>query len=265
MLLSPASVATPYCCSIPAAGLAPCIGGDMTLLILSDIHGNWPALKAILAAEPRYSAVAFCGDVVDYGPQPVECLRWITQAVEYSVRGSEDNALVSGARCASMAALRGYSTATQHWHRTLLSEANCNSLRWLPKFYSFEWEERQFLMAHATPFRTVNGKPPNGRPKYLDMDQWDRQIESVNSDFVLVGYTHVQSIRTFGKVTAVNPGSVGLALDHPGKACYAVYRDGHIELKQVPYEVGRTVALLRSAPISKRVVEGLIHVLGYED
>jgi predicted phosphodiesterase len=38
----------------------------MTLLIISDVHGNWPALDAVLAAEPEHDAVAFCGDVVDY-------------------------------------------------------------------------------------------------------------------------------------------------------------------------------------------------------
>jgi predicted phosphodiesterase len=42
------------------------------LLVLSDIHGNWPALEAILRAEPEPQAIAFCGDVVDYGPYPVE-------------------------------------------------------------------------------------------------------------------------------------------------------------------------------------------------
>ena len=42
----------------------------MKLLILSDIHGNWPALEAVIQAESSWDAVAFCGDVVDYGPHP---------------------------------------------------------------------------------------------------------------------------------------------------------------------------------------------------
>ncbi len=49
------------------------------MLILADIHGNWPALEAVLAAEPEHDTVVFCGDVVDYGPQPVECLRWLAE------------------------------------------------------------------------------------------------------------------------------------------------------------------------------------------
>jgi len=65
----------------------------MRLLILSDIHGNWPALEAVLAAEPEHDVVAFCGDAVDYGPQPVECLRWLEDNADHIVRGNHDNAL----------------------------------------------------------------------------------------------------------------------------------------------------------------------------
>ncbi|MBN1851207.1 MAG: metallophosphoesterase [Pirellulales bacterium] len=63
----------------------------MKLLIVSDIHGNWPALEAVLGAEPSPDAIAFCGDVVDYGPQPVECLRWLMTSADHIVRGNHDN------------------------------------------------------------------------------------------------------------------------------------------------------------------------------
>jgi len=39
----------------------------MSLLILSDIHGNWPALEAVLQTEPTPDAIVFCGDAV--GPK----------------------------------------------------------------------------------------------------------------------------------------------------------------------------------------------------
>jgi putative phosphoesterase len=236
----------------------------MTLLILSDIHGNWPALQAVLAAEPEHCAVAFCGDVVDYGPQPAECLRWVTQHVEYAVRGNHDNALGFGAGCHCMESFREYSVATRQWHRTVLSEANCEFLRQMPRLYSFEWEGQQFLMAHATIFRIANATPYNDLFEYLDMDRWGERIDGLKSDFVLVGHTHVQGVRKFGKVTVVNPGSVGFARDHRGKACYAVYGGGQVVLRQVPYEIGRTAAMLRAAPLSNHVSEGLIGALGYD-
>ncbi len=228
----------------------------MKLLILSDIHGNWPALEAVLAAEPDRNGVVFCGDVVDYGPQPDECLRWLMVNANHIVRGNHDNALGYSVDCQCMGSFREYSLATRDWHRTLLNEAECEFLRRMPTLDWFEWQGRHFRMAHATPQGDLF--------EYLNMDQWGERAADLKEDFVLLGHTHVQGMRVFDEVTVVNPGSVGLARDHRGKACYAVYEDGQMELKQIPYVVGRTAALLWAAPLPKSVIEGLIGVLGYE-
>lgn len=226
----------------------------MRLLVLSDIHGNWPALEAVLAAEPEHDAVVFCGDVVDYGPQPVECLHWLMADAGHLVRGNHDNALGYSVDCMCMGSFREYSLATRNWHRTLLNEAEHEFLRQMPVLGRFECDGRQFRMAHATPQGDLF--------EYLNMDQWATRVADVQEDFVVLGHTHVQGMRTFDKITVVNPGSVGFARDQPGKACYAVYRDGQMELRQVPYAVGRTATLLRAAPLPARVIEGLVGVLG---
>ena len=44
----------------------------MKTLILSDIHANYPALKAVLEQDGSYDKLIFLGDVVDYGPHPKE-------------------------------------------------------------------------------------------------------------------------------------------------------------------------------------------------
>jgi predicted phosphodiesterase len=81
----------------------------MKLLVLSDIHGYWPALQAVLQAEGSWDTVAFCGDVVDYGPHPVECLHWIAEHAEFRVRGNHDNALAFGVDCHCMGSFRAAS------------------------------------------------------------------------------------------------------------------------------------------------------------
>jgi predicted phosphodiesterase len=172
------------------------------------------------------------------------------------VRGNHDNALRLGVDCRCLGTFREYSQATRDWHRTLLREADYEFLRQMPTLHCFEWEGRRFRMAHATPQGDLF--------EYLDMAAWGERVAGLDCDFILLGHTHVQGMRTFGNVTVVNPGSIGLARDHRGKACYAVHEDGQMELKQIPYAVGRTAALLRAAPLSNRVIEGLIGVLGYE-
>ncbi len=224
----------------------------MKLLILSDIHGNWPALEAVLRAEPGFDAVAFCGDVVDYGPCPVECVRWVAEHADHAVRGNHDNALGFDLDCRCMGSFREYSLATRAWHRTLLSDSDREFLRGMPTLDWFEWEGKHFRMAHATPQGDLF--------EYLPMDQWEERVRGLAGDFVLLGHTHIQGMRTFGKVTVVNPGSVGLARDGGGEACYAVYEQGRMGLRRIPYAVDRTLAALRRAPLPERVIDGLARV-----
>jgi putative phosphoesterase len=225
----------------------------MKLLVLSDLHGNWAALEAVLAAEPQYDAVAFCGDVVDYGPQPVECLRWLSENADHAIRGNHDNAVGFDMDCQCMGTFREYSVATRAWHRTLLDQTDCNFLRQLPTLKQFEWEGKRFRMAHATPQGDLF--------EYLSVDQWGDRLVGLDEDFIVLGHTHVQGMQTFGTLTVVNPGSVGLARDHQGKACYAVFQDGQVQLKQILYDVERTITAMREAPLPDQVIEGLVVVL----
>ena len=218
------------------------------LLILSDIHGNWPALEAVLRAEGSWDAVAFCGDAVDYGPHPVECVRWLAEHTDYGVRGNHDNALALGVDCHCLESFRDLSQATAAWHANLLDEFDRLFLAQLPTIECFQPAGLNFRLSHAT--------PQGGLFEYLPMDRWKERVEGLVTDYVLIGHTHVQGMMTFGAVTVINPGSVGLAQDVPGEACYAVCDSGRMRLESVPYDVIRTVTDLRRAPIPRRVIEG---------
>ena len=93
----------------------------MKLLILSDIHGDWECFLAAFRAERSWDAVAFCGDVVDYGPYPVQCLHWVAKHAEFRVRGNHDNALAFDVDCHCMGSFRKASLATRIWHNALFS------------------------------------------------------------------------------------------------------------------------------------------------
>ena len=167
--------------------------GDTTmkLLILSDIHGNWPALEAVLRAEPGYDAIACCGDIVGYGPHPIKCLHWVTEHAHYRVRGNHDNALGFDVDCRCMGCFRDYSIATRAWHRSLLSEAEREFLRKLPTIVWFKWAGRHFRIAHAT--------PQGDMFECLTMDQWSERVKDLDCDFVFLGHTHVQGMHAFGE------------------------------------------------------------------
>lgn len=62
----------------------------MKLLVLSDIHGNWPALQAV---QEEADAIVCLGDIVAYGPFPRECVAWVRERAAHVVRGNHDTAL----------------------------------------------------------------------------------------------------------------------------------------------------------------------------
>jgi putative phosphoesterase len=225
----------------------------MKILVLSDVHANWPALEAVARAEPDWDEVVFCGDAVDYGPHPVECVRWLRATATHAVRGNHDNALAFDQDCRCMGAYRPYSVATRAWHRTLLGTDEVAYLRELFTIDMFERGGLHFRVAHATPFGDLF--------EYLIPDKWADEVAGLAADFVLLGHTHVQGTRTFGRVTVVNPGSVGLARARGGEACYAVIEDRQVDLRRIPYDVDRTVAGLRAAPLPADVIDGLVSVV----
>jgi len=60
----------------------------MKILILSDIHANWYALEAILVKE-SYDALIFLGDVIDFGPNPQNCFKFLMKSSK--VGGVKEN------------------------------------------------------------------------------------------------------------------------------------------------------------------------------
>jgi predicted phosphodiesterase len=64
----------------------------MRALVISDIHANFPALEAALAAAPQYDALWNLGDIVGYGPNPNEVVDLAKMLGGIVVRGNHDRA-----------------------------------------------------------------------------------------------------------------------------------------------------------------------------
>lgn len=224
----------------------------MKVLIVSDIHANMPALNAVLDNEGDYDTLIFLGDVVDYGPNPKECIKFIKENADYYVRGNHDNALGYNVDCNCMGTFREYSIATREWHKTLLDENDMHFLKSMHTIDKFTIDDTSFYLAHAS--------PQGNMFKYLNKDEITGELGGIVSDYILVGHTHVQYKKRIDYEMVVNPGSVGLARDG-GQACYAVYENEVINLKRIDYDVERTIADLMKSPLPPSVKDGLKKVL----
>jgi diadenosine tetraphosphatase ApaH/serine/threonine PP2A family protein phosphatase len=68
-------------------------------------------------------------------------------------------------------------------------------------------------------------------------------------------------IKSIDGVIIINPGSVGQSKDIPAVASYAVWNDGEVEIKKVPYDINKTMMKIFSSPLDSDVKGSLIAVL----
>jgi putative phosphoesterase len=210
-------------------------------LVLTDIHGNWPALETV-AAVP-HDAVLCLGDVVGYGPQPAQCLRWLRANGAVMVQGNHDRSLADGVPPRCRPAFEWLAAATQHIGREQLGDEEKAFLRALPRRREVVLEGKRLLLVHATP------ADPLYRYVGPDRDAWRAALAGIEADLVLVGHTHLPFQFQFGDVRVVNPGSLGQPKDGDPRAAYALVEDGVATLERASYPVERTIEALAGAEL----------------
>jgi putative phosphoesterase len=218
----------------------------MKVLVIADVHSNWPALRAVTET---FDACLFLGDLVDYGIDPVPCIDWIKQHTTAAIRGNHDHAVAHRVIPRSGPGLRRLAAATRplHWER--VGAHRLKYLSRLPLTRRLEIDGRSFFLVHATPRDPLD--------EYLadDPDGWRARLTGIDADFVCVGHTHVPFQIDLDGQRVVNPGSVGQPRDGDPRASYAVIEDGVVQFKRVPYDIDETLRALGQSGLEDWVVE----------
>jgi putative phosphoesterase len=224
-------------------------------LIISDIHGNLAALRAIEARE-RFDQVMCLGDIVGYGPEPAACLRWLRERnVVVVVQGNHDRALGEGvpARCAPQ--FQWLAEATYSIGETQLAADEKAYLAALPTRALIDRGERRLLLVHASASDPLYGY------RASTVEAWTDDLIGVNADVVLVGHTHLQFQLQVGATKLVNPGSAGQPKDGDPRAAYAVLENGAIRFGRAAYAVEQTISALARSGVSPAAAGALAELL----
>jgi putative phosphoesterase len=224
----------------------------MRILVVSDIHGNWPALAAI--DEPH--DVCLClGDLVDYGPDSARCVRWAMEHAHYAIRGNHDHGVAQGIEVVGESGYRYLTRVSRPWVWEALGAEERRYLLQLPVTRRLTLEGKRFLMVHATP------RDPLDEYLMKDPETWARRVQKSEADVVLVGHSHMQFNLNVDGIVVVNPGSVGQPRDGDPRAAYAVIDGGKIDLKRVSYPIDETIARVEASPLPERAKQLLISSL----
>lgn len=202
----------------------------MQVAALYDVHGNLPALEAVLA-EVDADLILVGGDVVA-GPWPTETLerlRGLGPRVRF-IRGNADREVAE----------RTEGRAPPHlmeFVRDRLSDEQLALLGSLPLTESVQVDGLgSVLFCHAT--------PRNDEEIFTRIspdERWQQVLEGVREDVVVCGHTHVQFSRQVGDTLLVNAGSVGMPYEHEPGAYWALLGPD-IEFRRTQYEPGDIAA-----------------------
>ncbi len=224
----------------------------MKIAILSDIHANLDALHAIAETCDEMWVL---GDLVNYGPEPAEVVEFIRRHATLAVRGNHDHAIGAGEDPRCSAAFREMARVMQAYTEVVLPAEQKAYLRGLPLTAVREAGGERFFLCHAAPSDPRYTYAPSAR------QYWAREAAGVDARTLLVGHTHLPFILELDGCRVVNPGSVGQPKHGAAEACYALWEDGAIALKSVPYPVERTIRKLLDLPIDLQVARQLAAVL----
>jgi putative phosphoesterase len=226
----------------------------MKVLVISDIHGNLAALNAIREEADK----VFClGDIVNYGPHPRACLERVRNLTDGIVRGNHDNAISRDVDCGCSVKYKELSDAGKIYTKGILNKDEKDYLANLPVTLHTEINGTRFLFSH--------GSPGGDMFKYLRPDVSQKELEDelkgISAGIVFIGHTHLPMMRKIRDIIIVNPGSVGQPRDGIPMASYAVWEDGCISIKRVPYDIEATVKGLQETNIHPQHVETLTKIL----
>jgi putative phosphoesterase len=212
----------------------------MKILLIADVHANWPALSVI---DETFDACLFVGDSVDYATEAGPCIDWLQQHMTVGVRGNHDHAVAQRITPPNGSGLRRLACATRPIHWETLERRQRKFLARLPVTSRVVLDGKVYYLVHATP-RDPLDEYLNG-----DASTWASRLDAVDADFVCVGHTHTPYQLDLGRLQVINPGSVGQPRDGDSRAAYAVIDNGRVEFRRATYDIDKTLKHMREAGV----------------
>lgn len=242
---------------------------DVTrLAIISDVHGNRPALEAVLAEVDQrgpFDALVGGGDYAFGGAFPDESLALVVARGMACVRGNTDEWLIEAATDGRVPA-RGYEPEQAHsellravdaWGAARVSAAHQQMLTDLP----ISWETtgpsgQKLVFTHATPWSTHPVVLPDA-PEEMAR----RMLDEAGAEALLYGHIHLAYTRDVGGRTLACVGSVGMPFDGDWRPCFAIAEDDgsgwRVEHVRVEYD--------REAYLAALLASGIPNAAGFVD
>lgn len=239
----------------------------MYIAVLSDIHGNYDALRVIFPLLTDAEKVVVLGDTVGYGAEPDTCVQWVLEKADFCMMGNHD------AACVDILPLTWFNpTAAEaaEWTREHLAPASSRYLQGLPQ----ETENRHGAL-------WVHGSPAEPLVEYITHASIALGVfERFDFHLCFFGHTHVAEVYEYenGIVRTlpfpeggmiefhperrylINPGSIGQPRDGNPHASFIEYDTdtAQVHFKRVAYDCRKAGEKIISAGLPEMLALRLL-------
>lgn len=191
----------------------------MKIAVISDIHGNYEALVAVLkkAKQEGVEHLLVLGDIVGYYYHPEKILSALSEWSFDMIKGNHEYILEDLIADPSLGASIRLKYGSGHKEAIdKLSSQQLDFLKNLPEIKSVQFDETSFLMSHGSPWS-------NDFYIYPDCELATvKKCDSKAHDFVLIGHSHYAFAIKNENSILINPGSVGQSRETGGKAFWCI-------------------------------------------
>ena len=256
----------------------------MRALVLSDIHANLEALRAVLDAAGDWDALWNLGDMVGYGASPNEVLDILRPLATLTVRGNHDRV------CSGLSSAVNFNPTARAAAMWTLAQLSPENLAWLRAAPQGPLEPGMPAAANgacsAVQVTLAHGSPLNEDQYILNMrDAW-APLQQMTTAITFVGHTHIQGgfwqkehewhelrpryrsrhdHETWalelepGTRQLINPGAVGQPRDCDWRAAFAVCDSDacRVTYHRVPYDLERAQGRILMAGLPERLAARL--------
>jgi putative phosphoesterase len=214
--------------------------------VLSDVHGNAPALRAVLAEIGRADVdlIVFGGDLT-WGPLPAETFELVRDLDARFVRGNADRAVLENVS----------ETEREQW----MQAQHTDEMREL--LASFE-EQVVVEVDGLGPVRFCHGSPRTDEECVTPETPEERVrefSEGIDERVIVTAHTHIQFDREVAGIRSVNAGSVGLPYEGKPGAFWALVGPD-VQLRRTEYDLDETIERYRASgqPGVEQIVEMMV-------
>jgi predicted phosphodiesterase len=212
------------------------------VILMSDIHGNLPALRAVIDSLPPYDEVIVAGDLCLEGPCPAGVVDTLDELGWSLIMGNTDRDIVE-----RPASLKEGKLRQIDWTREQLGPDRLDRLAQLPRSQRRSFDGHSTLLAvHANPLNLDEHLYPT-----MSEEQLEPYLRDIDADILAFGHLHIPYLRPVAGVLLADVSSVGHPKDLDRRAAYTVLTiDGarrSVVQVRIPYDVEETVRLLRDS------------------